>query len=188
MKGRAPMITADALASIDSAETLAFIFLRSRSTFERLPIASDRLPPNLRLDGDDDGEEVDFLERHVERHAGAGVGDAEAYLLRLDHAPEFALHRVGAFGGDKADRIVERQTRFDRARDDVKRIGKLVEKLGLAALDQEAENPARQTETGDDGDTDHDHPRYTNDEGDEQQHGGEDGADEIEFRHCDRQA
>ncbi|MGO8506747.1 hypothetical protein AB9F35_36230, partial [Rhizobium leguminosarum] len=31
--------------SIESAWTLAFIFLRSRSTLERLPIDSDRLPP-----------------------------------------------------------------------------------------------------------------------------------------------
>ncbi len=39
------MITAEALASIDIAPILAFIFLRSRSTRERLPSASDRLPP-----------------------------------------------------------------------------------------------------------------------------------------------
>ena len=43
--GNAPMIDADALASIDMAWIFAFIFLRSRSTRERLPSASDRLPP-----------------------------------------------------------------------------------------------------------------------------------------------
>ena len=41
------MIAADAFASIDMAETLAFIFLRSRSTRDRLPSASARLPPAL---------------------------------------------------------------------------------------------------------------------------------------------
>ena len=45
MNGSAPMMAAEALASIDSACTLAFIFLRSRSTRDRLPSASERLPP-----------------------------------------------------------------------------------------------------------------------------------------------
>ncbi len=45
MNGKAPMITAEAFASMDSACTLAFIFLRSRSTLARFPSASDRLPP-----------------------------------------------------------------------------------------------------------------------------------------------
>ena len=36
---------AEAFASIDIAWILAFIFLRSRSTCDRLPSASDRLPP-----------------------------------------------------------------------------------------------------------------------------------------------
>ena len=43
--GNAPMIDADALASVDIAWIFAFIFLRSRSTRDRLPSASDRLPP-----------------------------------------------------------------------------------------------------------------------------------------------
>ena len=43
--GKAPMIEAEALASIDMAWIFAFIFLRSRSTRDRLPSASDRLPP-----------------------------------------------------------------------------------------------------------------------------------------------
>ena len=36
---------AEALASVDIAWILPFIFLRSRSTWERLPSASERLPP-----------------------------------------------------------------------------------------------------------------------------------------------
>ena len=43
--GSAPMIAAEALASCDIALIFAFIFLRSRSTRERLPSASERLPP-----------------------------------------------------------------------------------------------------------------------------------------------
>src|SRR5215510_8752087 len=43
--GKQAMIEAEALASIDIAWILDFIFLRSRSTLERLPSASDRLPP-----------------------------------------------------------------------------------------------------------------------------------------------
>ena len=41
------MMLADALASIDIAWIFSFIFLRSRSTLERLPSASDRLPPDF---------------------------------------------------------------------------------------------------------------------------------------------
>jgi len=44
-KGSEPMMTADAFASIESAFTLARIFLRSRRTFERFDSASERLPP-----------------------------------------------------------------------------------------------------------------------------------------------
>src|SRR6266513_912394 len=41
------MLPADALASIDIAWIFSAIFLRSRSTLERLPRASDRLPPDF---------------------------------------------------------------------------------------------------------------------------------------------
>jgi hypothetical protein len=41
------MMLADALASIDIAWIFSFIFLRSRSTLERLPSASARLPPDF---------------------------------------------------------------------------------------------------------------------------------------------
>ena len=45
--GSAAMMTAEAFASIDIAWILAFIFLRSRSTRDRLPSASERLPPDF---------------------------------------------------------------------------------------------------------------------------------------------
>ena len=45
--GSAPMIAADALASIDIARILACMRLRSRSTRDRLPSASERLPPDF---------------------------------------------------------------------------------------------------------------------------------------------
>src|SRR5258708_10113351 len=45
--GRQAMIEADAFASIDMAWILPRIFLRSRNTFERLPSASERLPPDF---------------------------------------------------------------------------------------------------------------------------------------------
>src|SRR6266852_3247480 len=41
------MMPADALASIDIAWIFSAIFLRSRSTLDRLPSASDRLPPDF---------------------------------------------------------------------------------------------------------------------------------------------
>ena len=45
--GNEPMMPADALASIDMAWIFSAIFLRSRSTLDRLPSASDRLPPDF---------------------------------------------------------------------------------------------------------------------------------------------
>src|SRR5579863_8566808 len=45
--GNAPMMPADALASMDMAWIFSAIFLRSRSTLERLPSASERLPPDF---------------------------------------------------------------------------------------------------------------------------------------------
>jgi hypothetical protein len=45
VKGKAAMMLAEALASIDIALIFAFMRLRSRNTRERLPSASARLPP-----------------------------------------------------------------------------------------------------------------------------------------------
>src|SRR6267154_2112010 len=45
--GNEPMMAAEALASIDIAWIFSAIFLRSRSTLERLPSASDRLQPDF---------------------------------------------------------------------------------------------------------------------------------------------
>jgi len=47
LNGSAPMMPADALASLDIACTFMAIFLRSRRTRDRLPSASERLPPDF---------------------------------------------------------------------------------------------------------------------------------------------
>src|SRR5271170_2262061 len=54
------MIAAEAFASMDMALIFPFIFLRSRNTRERLPMASERLPPDLPLSGHEDLLDVDF--------------------------------------------------------------------------------------------------------------------------------
>ena len=129
MNGSAPMMAAEALASIESACTLAFIFLRSRSTRERLPSASERLPPACGLDLDDDAEEAGFRAGHRLDHAQRGFRNGQADLLRFDDAAELGLHRFLRFVGDQPDAVIERQARFDRADDDVERVGEFVQKL-----------------------------------------------------------
>ena len=58
--GSEPMMPAEALASDDIALILPSRRLRSRSTKARLASASDRLPPDLRLDGHHDAEKAHF--------------------------------------------------------------------------------------------------------------------------------
>ena len=121
--GKAPMIAADAFASIDIAWILAFIFLRSRSTRERLPSASDRLPPAFcwmlmtmpKKFASGSGM------RSIE--LGAGLADRHADRLRLDDRAELAAHRLRRFAGDDLEAVEQRQARLDAAHDDVDGIG-----------------------------------------------------------------
>ncbi len=77
------------------------------------------------------------------------------------------LHRLRALVCDQPDGIVERQAGFDRAHDDVERVRKFIEELVLAALDQETDDPARQAETGDDGNAENDQHGCAGEQGDE---------------------
>ena len=49
---------------------------------------------DLVLDGDDNGEEIDFLERHAFTHALEGARQRNADLLLLDEVGELAPHRL----------------------------------------------------------------------------------------------
>ena len=93
--GSEPMIMAEALASDDIALILPCRRLRSRSTPARLPSASDRLPPDLLLDGHDDGEEAHFRGRHGFEHPLQPLIQRDADLQAFDQVVEFAAHRIG---------------------------------------------------------------------------------------------
>ena len=139
-----PMITADALASIDMAWILAFIFLRSRSTRDRLPSASDRLPPAFCWIAMTMPKKFASGHRDALVELAAGLAERDADRLRLDDRAELALDRLGRVGGDDAQAVEQRQTGLDAAHDDVDGIGKCLQELGLAPLLEELEQPERQ--------------------------------------------
>ena len=146
MKGSAPMMTADAFASIDSAWTLAFIFLRSRSTRERLPSASERLPPACDWIWMTMPKKLASVQRHGFGHAQGRIGDGQAHLLRIDDAAKLGPHRLRRFAGDQAHGVVQRQAGFDGAHDDVERVWKFVEERLDPAGATKRDEPARQAE------------------------------------------
>jgi hypothetical protein len=144
------MITAEALASIDIAWIFAFIFRRSRKTRDRLAKASDRLPPAFCWI-DHDPEEVGFGQRHPLVKLGAGLAKRHTDGLCLDDRLEFGFGRLGRLVGDDLDRVQQRQAGLDATDDDVDRVRERVEKLVLAALLEEREQPHRKAGSGREG-------------------------------------
>ena len=147
--GRAPSTAADALASADSACTLACSRLRSRSTPDRLPSASDRLPPACCWMA---------MTMAKKRTSGSGMRT----IMRSKHSASGTPTRCcstssvnspaigcGDFARDDAEALVQRQARLDAAHDHVDGVGELVGELVLAPLRQAGEHPARQAEAPD---------------------------------------
>ena len=140
------MMLAEAFASVLMATILPFIFLRSRTTLERLPIASARLPPDFCWMRDDDGEEIRLGDRHALVELADAVAERQPERLRLDDGAELGPHRLLRLVGDDAQAIAERQARAHAAHDDVHGVRQLVEKPVDAALLEVGEDPARQAE------------------------------------------
>ena len=118
------MIAADAFASIDIAPILPFIFLRSRKTRERLPIASDRLPPAFDWILMTMAKKLASVIGNPLSHLVDRFGERQTHRLRFHDHAEFAAHRLGGLVGDDAQAVAERQARLDAAHDDVDRVGK----------------------------------------------------------------
>ena len=89
MIGSEPMIIAEAFASDDSALIFSRISLRERSTAERLPSASERLPPVFCWIVQHDGEEVHFRQRHALVHALQRLIERHAHRMASHHDLEF---------------------------------------------------------------------------------------------------
>ena len=130
---------ADALASIDIALIFSAIFLRSRSTLERLPSASDRLPPDSSA-GSRSRCRRSWLRGSASARSSRVQASAERHAdrLGLDDGVEFAAERLGRVGGDHLDRFEQRQAGLDAAHDDVDGVGSAAQEFLLAALLQEA--------------------------------------------------
>ena len=110
MNGSAPMMAAEALASMVMAAILPLIFLRSRSTLRQVAERLGEVAAGLLLDGDDDAEEVRLGHRHalVElARTASPIGSAER--LALDDGAELGAHRLLRLVGDHAHAVVERQ-------------------------------------------------------------------------------
>ena len=120
------MIQAEALASIDSAVILPFIFLRSRSTRDRLHSTSERLPPERCWIDDHDGEEIGLGQRHALIELHHRLVHRNAHRHRFHDEAEFAANRLVRLVGDDGDAVAERQAGLDAADDDVDRGGEFV--------------------------------------------------------------
>ena len=147
--GSAPSTAAEALASADSARTLACRRLRSRSTPERLPSASDRLPPACC-----------WMAMTMAKKRTSGIG--MRVIMRSKASPSGTPTRCcstssvnspdtgcGRLAGDDPQAFRQRQARLDAAHDHVDGVGELVGELGLAALGEAGEDPARQAQRAD---------------------------------------
>ena len=141
------MMTAEAFASIDIAWILAFIFLRSRSTRDRLPSASERLPPALCWIDDHDAEEVRLRQRHALEQLGAGLAQRDADRSASRRWP--GIRSCTGSGASVA--MMRRQSPSGRPALTPRTMtstasGKLMQELVLAPLLQKAEQPARHAE------------------------------------------
>src|SRR6476661_8226124 len=103
---------AEALASCDMAWIFALIFLRSRSTFERFPSASERLPPAFC-----------WIATTIPKKLASGSG------VRFHDHPEFRAQRLRSLQGNHSDAIEEREAGLDAAHDDVDCIRKGFQEL-----------------------------------------------------------
>ena len=119
MKGRAPMISALALASDEIALILSFIRSRARRRSARLPSASDEAAAGLDLDGDGDGEEVHLRLVDDPRHPPERAVERLAEHHPLADRAEVAADRIVVLLPDPADALDHRQAGADAADDGV---------------------------------------------------------------------
>ena len=119
------MMKAEVVASDDSALIFSRISLRARSTAERLPSASARLPPVFGLNRQHDGEEAQLRRRHALVHLLKALIDGHAHGDVLDQALELGPQRRRALAGDDPQAVVHRQAGLDAAHDDVDGVGEV---------------------------------------------------------------
>ena len=111
MNGRQAMIAAEALASMLIALILPRILRRSRSTRDRLPSASERLPPAFCWIAITMPKKFASATGMRSKSFADRVADRDAERLRLDDRPELAAQRLLGLGGDHAHAVAERQAR-----------------------------------------------------------------------------
>ncbi len=143
------MMKAEVVASDDSALIFSRISLRARSTAERLPSASARLPPVFAWIVHDDCEEAQLRRRHALVHALQRLIERPCPCRNvLDQALELGPSGAGLSRAMILQAVVHRQAGLDAAHDDVDGVGEVEGELLGAPLRQKTDHPARQTERG----------------------------------------
>ena len=99
MNGSAPRTAAEALASADSARTLACQPLAVAQHAGEIAERLGQIAAGLLLDGDDDGEEAHLRHRHARHHALEGLAQRDADALLLDELGELACSPAPAIRG-----------------------------------------------------------------------------------------
>ena len=175
INGSEPMIAAEDLASWLMDLIFAFIFLRSRSTLDRLPKASERLPPVFDLNCHNNRKKVDFRQRHPLNHALNALIDGNAYALALDNFIEFRANWRAGFRCNDLHRVGDWKARLKSADHHVNGIGKIVQKDILPAGAQELDKPPRQAKKTDNSGAHRNIPRQC----ENKRHDGHDNAQDY---------
>ena len=120
---------AEAFASIDIAWIFSAIFLRSRSTFDRLPSASERLPPDfcwIAITMPKKFASGSGIRSYSRAQASpSGMPIAWVSMIALNSLRQ----RLRCVGGDHLDRIEQRQAGLDAAHDHVDRVGQSLQEI-----------------------------------------------------------
>ena len=143
------MMTAEAFASIDMAPILALIFLRSRSTRERLPRASDRLPPAWPWMAMTMAKKLVSVTGTRCAMRSTASAQRKSDRRRLDDLAELGSHRLLTFVGGDADRVSERQSGLHAAHDDIDGAREIGDEFRGPAMAKPAERVSRQADAGD---------------------------------------
>src|SRR5215204_3075980 len=181
VNGRQAMIAAEALASMLIALILPAILRRSRSTRDRLPSASERLPPALCWIAITMPKKFASATGTRSEQLRDRVGDRYPKRLRVDDRPELAAQRLLGLAGDHAHAVAERQPGLDAAHDHVDGVRKLLQEALDSAILEIGEEPARKAEPADEDPAGRDDRVARDDEQREGEAEGGDGADDEQF-------
>ena len=129
MKGRHADDAGRGLGLHAIALILPPIFLRSRSTRDRLPSASERLPPDFCWIPMTMAKKFASGDRHPLGQRSTASPTVRPMVCASMMRRNSRAHRLGRLACDDAQAVAERQAGLDAAHDDVDGVRKLVDEL-----------------------------------------------------------